>query len=277
VKHHYGLVSLFVFALAAGAQDQQTANITGRLLSSALDLHGYVVELDSLGGPAGPPPQTDIRNDGEFGLRNVPFGEYMLKIKTFHGDVVSQQFVSIHERNSPVEVRLPEAPATPMGGTVSLAQLRHPPARKAVQAAATAQHLAESGRTADAAAELERALRLSPDYAAAHSNLGVQYLRLGRYNDARAEIEKALAVAGPNPIDYGNLAFAFAGLQRLDDAIASARRALALDRNSAPAHYLLGSMLALNPATRGEGVAHLEAAADKLPAARRELEKWSRR
>lgn len=276
MKKTYLYVSLFVFALGAAAQ-QQIANVSGRVRSSDLTLHGYVVELESTGPRAGSPPQADVHSDGEFALRNVPYGEYVLKVKTFRGDDVAQQFVSIHERTNPIEVRLPEAPATPTGRVVSFAQLRHRPARKAVRAAATAQHLAETGRTADAAAELEKALRLSPDYAAAHSNLGVQYLRLGRYDDARAEIERALAVAGPNAVDYGNLAFAYAGLQRLGDAVATARRALALDRNAAPAHYLLGAILALTPATRSEGVAHLEAAADKLPSARKELEKWSQR
>jgi tetratricopeptide (TPR) repeat protein len=272
----YGFVSLFVFALAAGAQDQQTSHISGRIHSSDPVLHGYVVELEELnrhGG--GAPPQADVQVDGEFTVRNVPYGEYLLKVMTYAGEVVTQQLVAVHDRESPIDLQLPKRAPVPAGTTVSFGELRHPPARKAIAAAAAAQRFAQAGHTDRAAGELEKALRISPDYAAAHSNLAVQYLRLGRYEDARAEIERALAISGPNALDYANLAFAYAALQRVDDAMAAARRALAIDRHSASAHYLLGALLALTPATRGEGIAHLEAAAETIPAARRDLEKWT--
>ncbi len=158
---------------------------------------------------------------------------------------------------------------------MSLNELRHPPARKAIAAAAAAQRFSESGRPEDAAGELQKAIRISPDYAVAHSNLGVQYIVMRRFDDARAEIERALEIAGPNAKDYANLAFAYIGLQRIDDGMATARRALDLDSSSAPAHYLLGSLLALKPATRADGVAHLEIAARTLKSAQRELEKYA--
>ena len=68
-----------------------------------------------------------------------------------------------------------------------------------------------------------------------------------------------------------NLAFALAGLQRLPDAIESAKAALRIDRNHAAAHYVLGSLLALDRETRDEGVAHLEVAARTLESARKAL------
>jgi tetratricopeptide (TPR) repeat protein len=275
VKKLYGLVSLLFCALTAGAQDPQMTNVTGRLLGGDPIVRGYLVELEGLGPHSATSPQADVRGDGEFSIRNVPYGEYLLKIVTYRGESVAEQFVSVQEHGSrQIDVRIPEAPPMPTGGTVSFKQLQHPPARKAVQAAATAERLAESGRTEQAAGELEKAVRISPDYAAAHTNLGVQYLRLRRYEEARVEIQQALEIAGPNALDLGNLAFAYAGLQRLDDAITAARRALQVDRHCAAAHYLLGSFLVLTPATRSEGIAHLEEAADAMPAARRELEKW---
>lgn len=272
-----GLVSLFVFSLAAAAQDQQTTNITGRLHAPEPVLRGYVIELDSVRPTGEPPPKADVRSNGEFSMRQVPYGDYLLRVTTFYGETVSQQLVSISERSQDLDVALPDRPPVPSGGTVSLNELRHPPARKAVEAAAAAQRFSQSGRTDRAADALQKAIRISPDYAAAHSNLGVQYILMSRFDDARAEIERALQIAGPNPTDYANLAFAYAGLQRIDDSMAAARRALALDGASAPAHYLLGSFLAVKPATRAEGVAHLEIAARTLKSAQRELEKWKRR
>lgn len=270
-----GLMSLFVFSLAAGAQDQQTTNITGRLHAPEPVLTGYMIELDSIHPTGEPAPKADVRSNGEFSLRQVPYGDYLLRVTTFYGETITQQLVTISERSQDLDVALPDRPAVPTGGTVSLSELRHPPARKAIEAAAAAQRFSHSGRTDRAADSLQKAIRISPDYAAAHSNLGVQYILMSRFDDARAEIERALQIAGPNPTDYANLAFAYAGLQRIDDSIAAAHRALALDSASAAAHYLLGSFLALKPATRAEGVAHLEIAARSLKSAQRELERWT--
>lgn len=273
----YGFVSLFFCALAAGAQDPQMTNVTGQLHGGDPIMRGYLVELEGLGPHSAMSPQAEVRADGEFSIRNVPYGEYLLKVITYRGDSIAEKFVTVQEHGSTsIDVRIPPPPPLPTGGTVSMRQLQHPPARKAIQAAENAQRLAESGRTEKAAGELEKAVRISPDYAAAHTNLGVQYLRLHRYEEARVEIQQALDIGGPNAVDLGNLAFAYAGLQRFDDAIAAARRALQVDRHCAAAHYLLGSFLVRNPQTRGEGVAHLEEAADTMPAARQELERWKR-
>ena len=46
-----------------------------------------------------------------------------------------------------------------------------------------------------------------------------------------------------------------------------------MERDNAAAHYVLGSLLALNRETRGEGVAHLEVAAKTLESARKALER----
>jgi len=42
--------------------------------------------------------------------------------------------------------------------------------------------------------EYRRALKLRPDYAQAHNNLGVIYLYLGKVGEARKEFEQALRI-----------------------------------------------------------------------------------
>lgn len=269
----FGLLAGLLLGVSAYAQEPQTSNLQGRLRAGDdAILHGFVVELDSVATHV-PAERADVESGGEFSFRNLPYGEYLLKVTTYDGDTVAQQFISVHDRLTPLEIRLPAAAPVPAGTTVSLAALRHPPARKALEACAAAQRFASSGQYGKAAVELEKAVRLSPDFAPAHTNLGVQYLRIERFEDAQAEIRRALELAGPNPRDLANLAFAQAALQRLPEAAASARAALRLEPDSPSAHYILGMILALDRQTRGEGVAHLEVAAKSFDSARRALQR----
>jgi tetratricopeptide (TPR) repeat protein len=118
---------------------------------------------------------------------------------------------------------------------------------------------------------LEKALQISPEYAVSHSNLGAQYLKMGKPREAQAEIARAIEIAGPNPSDLGNLAFAHLAQEHIAEAMDAARQALKMQKNHPAAHYVLGITLILAPATRGEGMAHLEEAAKTLESARRAI------
>ena len=48
------------------------------------------------------------------------------------------------------------------------------------------------GRTADAFAQYQEALRLDPDYAEAYNNLGILYAKAGQVEQARTQWETAL-------------------------------------------------------------------------------------
>ena len=69
--------------------------------------------------------------------------------------------------------------------------------------------LAQSGDTAQAISEYQSALRLEPDSAATHMNLGEMFLRANRPPDAAKEFEEVLR------LDPGNLT-ASAELAKLD-------------------------------------------------------------
>jgi hypothetical protein len=87
-----------------------------------------------------------------------------------------------------------------------------------------------------------------------------------------AESERSIQIGGPNPRNLCNLATAQARLNRFAEAEKSARAALRLDSGYLKANLVLGSILADEPATRGEGVKHLEKAAVEFASARQFLE-----
>jgi tetratricopeptide (TPR) repeat protein len=212
--------------------------------------------------------RADVQLDGTFRLRDIPAGQYSLRVTTLSGDLVHQEFVSVSPQAAPLSVRLPGSAKRPSApGTVSMTQLRHPPARKAWQAMCSAQHFAESGQTEKAVEELEKAIRISPEYAEAYNNLAVQHIRMNRFEEAAGELGRALAIAGPSPMQLTNLAYAQYRLNRFPEATASARAALRLNSGSPRAHLVLGSILAVDPLTRAESIPHLERAAETLPSA----------
>ena len=266
--------AIVFYALAlnpAAAQEPKTAEVKGNVVhENELILHGYVAELEDL-VHHGRTLYTDVPPDGLFLIREVPYGDYVLRITNYYGTTIAEQFVTVREHQTPVDVRLPSDGPRPASGNVSLRELRNPPAAKAVGAAMAGQRFAQSGQYERAAQELRKAVRISPEYALAHSNLAVQYIRLGQYEQASGEIDQALAISGPNPSDLCNQAFVRIALQHYDEAAVSAREALAIDPGLAAAHYLLGTVLLLRPEARAEAIAHLERAAPAMEGARAAL------
>jgi tetratricopeptide (TPR) repeat protein len=234
--------------------------------------HEYWVELGEV-GHINDTHRTDVRFDGTFQFRDIHSGQYSLRITTLQGEVVHQEFVTVAPQTGPLTIRLRAPTQKPLApGTVSVTQLRHPPTRKAFQALASAQRFSESGQTDKAVEELEKAIRISPEYADAYNNLAVQHIHMGRFEEACNELTRAIEIAGPNAPRLANLAFAQHALHRFADAIASARAAIRLDSGSPQANLILGSLLANDPKTRAESIQYLERAAETMPSARATLE-----
>jgi predicted O-linked N-acetylglucosamine transferase (SPINDLY family) len=88
---------------------------------------------------------------------------------------------------------------------------------------------------------------LKPDYAEAHSNLGVTLQELGRLDEAEASYAQAIALKPDYAEAHSNLGFTLKELGRLDEAEASYTQAIALKPDCASAHsnrlFLIGSML----------------------------------
>ena len=140
-------------------------------------------------------------------------------------------------------------------------------------APAAAQRFSQEGEDGKAVEELQKAIRISPDYAAAHSNLAADYIRMKDYGEARREIQRALEIAGPNAVDLCNLAFLDTAEGRMPQALENVKAALRADPANANGHYILGTLLLLDKRTAEEGVRHLEQAAQTVPGARLMLSK----
>jgi tetratricopeptide (TPR) repeat protein len=235
-------------------------------------LNEYFVVLYSVHGNR-ETDNTEVRFDGTFVFRNVSYGDYQIRITNGFGDILHQEFVTVGEHSPPLDIRLPkERIERPPSGPVSVTHLHHPPDRKALGAFVAAQKFSETGQFEKAAAELEKAIRISPEYAEAYTNLAAQHARMGRYAEAVGDATRAMELTKPNAIDLSNLAYAQYRLKRYGEAVQSARTAVRLDPANDKAQYMLGSLLVMEWSTLREGIAHLERALPSIPAAKTNLD-----
>jgi tetratricopeptide (TPR) repeat protein len=95
----------------------------------------------------------------------------------------------------------------------------------------------------EAAIHLREALRLNPDYAEAHYNLGALLQRRGQHAEALREHTEALRLKPDLSEALYSIGVCEQALGRLEQAIGHYSEALRLQPGSAPAHYSLGTAL----------------------------------
>jgi tetratricopeptide (TPR) repeat protein len=98
-------------------------------------------------------------------------------------------------------------------------------------------------RYPEALAALDYALRLNPRFAQAHSNRGLVLLRLGRHHEAIAACDQALRLDPRLATAYNNRGLALLELQYVQDALAAFEAALMLQPTLAVAWANKGSAL----------------------------------
>jgi len=101
----------------------------------------------------------------------------------------------------------------------------------------------EQGRMDEAIAEYREAIRLTPDYAEAHNNLGAALQALRRTDESVAAYREAVRLKPDYATAWNNLGSALQQQGNLSNAIDAYHRALSLDPNYALAHYNLGNAL----------------------------------
>jgi protein O-GlcNAc transferase len=100
-----------------------------------------------------------------------------------------------------------------------------------------------AGRLEQAVLVYEEALRLRPDFAPLHANLGHVLLSLGKMDDALAASERAVAIQPHLAQGQNNLGNVLQALRRFDEAIAAYKTALQIQPNFAQAAYNLANVL----------------------------------
>jgi tetratricopeptide (TPR) repeat protein len=153
----------------------------------------------------------------------------------------------------------------PSGERISVAALRHKVPGKALAAFSNGTKLAAAGNFQRAAHEFARAVKIDPDYADAHGNLGVMYVSLSLPEQATGEFRRAIALDPSTSFHHANLALALIQLNLPKEAEAEAQAAVDLDHLNPRARYLLGFLLARRPETRSRAAEHLQYAARNLP------------
>ena len=123
------------------------------------------------------------------------------------------------------------------------------------------------GRSPEAIAEYETALRIDPHYAKAHNNLGDALARAsGRRQDAVAEYQAALRIDPNYAQAHSNLGVLLAQIPgRTQEAVAELEAALRIAPDFADAHYNLGNALAQIPGRAPDAMAQYEAALQSKP------------
>jgi len=101
--------------------------------------------------------------------------------------------------------------------------------------------LIDEGRTEEAIARYQEAIRIDPVYTNAHSNLGNSLVLQGRIDEAIVQYHLALQIDPAYSMAHNNLAHALLQQGRTEEAIAQYREALRINPASAEVHYNLGN------------------------------------
>jgi len=117
------------------------------------------------------------------------------------------------------------------------------------------------GRMPDAIQEYQTALRIYPNYAEAHNNLGALLLQSGRTTEAVAEYQAAVRLDPNYPDAHSNLGSALSRIPgRLPEAAAELEIAVRLDSENARRRAALGSVLLQMPGRLPQAIGQLETA-----------------
>ena len=101
----------------------------------------------------------------------------------------------------------------------------------------------QTGRLQESLISIQRAIAIKPNYAEAHSNLGITMQELGRLEDAETSYKKAIAIKPDFEEAHYNLGITLQELGRLEDAETSYKKAIAIKPDFAETHINLGITL----------------------------------
>lgn len=204
--------------------------------------------------------------DGRFEVQNVDPGDYELRVLNGQQQVIQSEYIVVGENQNDFTIRLAEAPAgqRPISGMISLAELQRKTPSKAVKEFKKSEEAHADGDDRKSIAHLTKALEIYPDFAEAHNNLGIRYLKLREYPQALEQFRKAVSLAPSCGPAFTNLGAVFFEMKRLPEAEMAARQALRFDGTDDKARMILG--LTLSVLGKGdEALRQLKAVAPSFP------------
>jgi tetratricopeptide (TPR) repeat protein len=116
----------------------------------------------------------------------------------------------------------------------------------------------------EAIGHLEQALRIKPDLAEAHNNLGTALYQTGKPEEAIEHYEQAVRIEPEYAEAHYNLGIALGQVGRIEDAIGHYEQAVRIEPEYAEAHYNLGIVLDRG-GRMSEAIEHLEKALRIMP------------
>jgi Flp pilus assembly protein TadD len=200
------------------------------------------VKVSLEGVSASSTSSTLTDEDGAFRFNQVLPGSYTIVVdagkeyETVHESVNIDRENSMGSRISNVEIqlRLKADAANPAFAGVPKAAL------DLYQKGATA---AQKGNAQNAVEFLSQAVNAFPNFPAALSELGLQYLKLGQMDKAGETYEALVKLKPADPTAQLNLGIALFSQNKLDQAETHLREAIKLNNTGAAVHYYLGITL----------------------------------
>jgi tetratricopeptide (TPR) repeat protein len=244
-----------------------TYTVHGVLRSSGMLGPGYSVELQ--GGQHGFGNSNSIVDvTGEFQIMNVQAGQAVLVVRSPQGAVVHQQFVDVGPNTGQIWVNLPEKRIErPVGGTISVAGLRHKIPSKARKEFSRGEDAFEKGDVQRSIEHLSKAIEIDPEYMEAHNNLGARYMQTEQYDKAIEQLRSACKLDPGAALAQENLGAALLLARKPGDAEMAARRAKDLDPRSMRARFIVAISLVEQKKGFDEALGLLRHVASDIPRA----------
>lgn len=256
------VVSLCSLAIAFG----ENSTVRGELRDGAEPLDRYAVYLVS-SQRGSDSDRAYVSSSGSFQFRSVVPGNYMLEVRNMQGDVIRQQSITVAGMAVEAFVSLGHTrPAvTPGQPSISVSQLRRDPDGRAARELAQGEEFLLRKDLSNARKHFVRALKVDPDYAEAHAELGTCAFRAGQMDEAKQEFERAVALDPKQIVAWGNLATMLFQSKTFGQAEQVARQGLAAEPGDRKLHFVLGAARFGQGVLEGDTVEHLELASVSYP------------
>ena len=192
---------------------------------------------------------TTTDENGNFAFRGLVSGDYTIVIdKEKEFEPITQAVSIVQVRGFPpvtqtISIRLtPKANAQPKPGLLDVAFANLPePGQNLLK---KARDLSAAGDHAGAIEQLSQLTSQYPTFMLGFNELGVEYWRAGQLEKADATLQQAIKVQPDAFIPKMNRGMVLVTMKRYSDAEPVLREAKALNEQSGPARYFLGTALA---------------------------------